>query len=117
MDKMQIEDDCKMKKSVHYFLDRLDQRIADPEIPEALILQESQEYFMLLQGKKVEKSKGYFYDEEGKTYAPAMKDLMVQREKDLKLKYCDNFFTRYIYYSTTNWFKRLGAAMGFQSGS
>ena len=72
---------------------------------------------MRLQGKKIEKSKGYFYDEEGKTYAPDMKDLMVQREKDLRLKYCDNFFTRYIYYSTTNWFKRLGAALGMRRDS
>ena len=42
-----------------------------------------------------------------KVFEPITEDYF---EDKMKLKYCDNFLTRYVYYSFTRWATRMGKA-------
>lgn len=105
-----------MKANMDLFLKLLDERIAetDPEKrrTDAEILQLATEHFLHLQGKKLDKQSLLMTDESGRKIDSDTFELLRLREKQVKLRYCDNFFTRYIYYNTTGWFSRVGKMLG-----
>jgi len=105
-----------MKANMDYFLQLLDERIAETDLDnrrtDAEILQLASEHFIHLQGKQPQKQSLLMVDETGSKMDSNTFELLRIREKQVRLRYCDNFFTRYIYYNTANWCGRLGKMVG-----
>lgn len=116
---LQIEEDGKLRQNMDYFLDLMEYRDANPDkcIPDAEIIKDAGEHFMLLQGKKLSKARTFFVDELGMRKDSPTVELMREREKQVRLKYCDNYFTRYAYYSFTGWLGRIKAFFTGGTGS
>ena len=116
LDRLQIQEEGKMKANMDYFLHLLDERIAERDLEkrrtDAEILQLTSEHFLHLQGKKVEKQSKLMVDETGRKIDTDTFELLRIREKQVRLRYCDNYFTRYIYYNTSNWCERFGKMLG-----
>ena len=106
-----------MRSNVDYFLDQLDYKIGHPEeiVADSVILQETEEHLLLLQGKPMPEERAYYVDETGLPVKVNTKELLIEREKLVRLKYFDNFFSRYIYYRFKDFKDRLKAAFGFGS--
>lgn len=106
-----------MRSNVDFFLDQLDYKLSHPDeiIADSVILQETEEQMMRLQGKPIPEERAYYVDETGLPVKVNTKELLIEREKQIRLKYCDNFFTRYIYYRVKDFKDRLKSAFGFGS--
>lgn len=117
IDQLQIEEEGVMRSNVDFFLDQLDYKIAHPEeiVADSVILQEADEHFILLQGKPLPKERSYYVDETGRPVKTNTKALLIEREKQIRLKYWDNFYSRYVYYRTKDFKDRVKAFLGLGS--
>ena len=104
-----------MRSNVDFFLDQLDYKISHSEeiVSDAVILQEADENFILLQGKTIPNERSYYVDETGMPVKTNIKALLVEREKQIRLKRWDNFYTRYIYYRSKDFKDRVKGFFGF----
>ena len=116
LDQIQIEEEGRLKKNTDYFFRLFEERLAetdeDKRMSDAEILQRCNEEFLASQGKKIEKQKSRMFDETGSTIDTDTYELLRNRERSLRLRYMDNYFSRYVYYRTEDWVKRFLSIFG-----
>jgi len=114
--RLQIDEEGRLTQNLKLFFDQVDYRMAHPEeyISDATILTRCAEQYIELEGKKLERGRAHFVDETGRRVDTPIPQLMETRDKEKRLKYMDNFYTRYIYYNVMAWFGRVQAALGFK---